>query len=42
MEAESQDMVILIQDVKVEMASGRRFGLAADTSLQDLDSSAQI
>jgi hypothetical protein len=42
MEAESRDMVILIQGVKVEMAPGRPFGLAADTGLQDIDSSAKI
>jgi len=42
MEAESRDMVILIQDVKIEMAPGRPFGLAADTGLQDLDVSAKI
>jgi hypothetical protein len=42
MEAESRDMVILIQDVKVQMGGARPFGEAADTGLQDLDVSAKI
>ena len=42
MEAESRDMVILIQDVKVQMGAPRAFGEAADTGLQDLDVSAKI
>ncbi len=42
MEAESRDMVILIQDVKVQLGGPRSFGEAADTGLQDLDVSAKI
>ena len=42
MEAESRNLVILVQDVKVQMGAPRSFGEVADTGLQDLDVSAKI